>query len=312
MKSGIIISRAGQDRYPWLAFTLSFFFTGLGQVYNGDLAKGIVFFMLRIFTFVYPVAVIMLKNYDSYIFFFGAAAFINILIWILSPVEAMYTARGLDAVNLKKYNSEIFYILYGIFNVIVLFLSIYFISLFISIEEVTTDEMNPAFSAGEYILVNKYSLNKYDVGDVVFYSDDGSYNTGRIIAKGGEEYRYEGNKYYINDFELRLGILSDEEMERLGLSSSGDLFYETNGKRKYPVKVFIESDIEKTDKNKKAFLRRVNSIQIKKGMLLLSRDDRTSEDPGKVVNTDAIKGRVEGVFLTFNLGRFFLKPYFND
>ena len=145
MKSGIIISETGLNRYPWLAFTLSFFFTGLGQVYNGDLAKGIVFFLLRIFTFVFPVAVIILRNYDSYISFFGAAAVINILIWILSPVEAMYTARGLDVINLKKYNSLIFYIPYCVINTSLILSSLFFVSLFASIEQISNDDMNPSF-----------------------------------------------------------------------------------------------------------------------------------------------------------------------
>ena len=312
MKSGIIISEAGMGRHPWLAFTLSFFLTGLGQVYNGDLAKGIAFFMLRVFTFIFPVAVIIFKNYDSYLSFFAAAAGLNVLIWLLSSVEAVFTARGLDVINLKKYNSLIFYIVYGVINISILLSSYFLCSLFISIEKVSNDDMNPSFFSDEYILVNKYSINNLDIGDVVIYSNIESVNTGRIIAKAGEEYRYEGGKFYINDAALPLGILSAEEMDYLGLDSFEELFYETNGKRRYPVKVFFENNIEPDGKMKNAATRNMNSVQINKDMLLISSDNRTSYKPDSVIAGESVKGRVEGVFFTFNFGRLFLKPCLND
>jgi signal peptidase I len=224
----------------------------------------------------------------------------------------VFAARGLDVINLKKYNSLIFYIVYGVINISILLSSFFLFSLFISIEKVSNDDMNPSFFSDEYILVNKYSINNLDIGDVVIYSNIESVNTGRIIAKAGEEYRYEGGKFYINDAALPLGILSAEEMDYLGLDSFEELFYETNGKRRYPVKVFLENNIEGDGKKKNADSRNMNSVQIKKDMLLISYDNRTSDNPDGVIAGDAIKGRVEGVFLTFNFSRLFLKPYLND
>jgi TM2 domain-containing membrane protein YozV len=35
---------------PGLAAVLCFFYTGLGQIYNGEIAKGVILFVLRIFS----------------------------------------------------------------------------------------------------------------------------------------------------------------------------------------------------------------------------------------------------------------------
>ena len=101
-------------------------------------------------------------------------------------------------------------------------------------------------------------------------------------------------------------------MEHLGLYSFEELFYETNGKRRYPVKVFLENNDGADVKTKKTASRKISSLQIKKDMLLVSYDNRTSGNPNSVIAGDAIKGRVEGVFLTFNFRRLFLKPCIGD
>ncbi|MCU0822843.1 MAG: signal peptidase I [Spirochaetes bacterium] len=312
MKRGIIISEAGLDRNPALAFVLSFFFTGLGQIYNGDLAKGFVFFILRIFTIIFPAAVIIFKNLDSYILYFAASFVLNALVWLLSAVDAMYAARRLTDINLKKYNSPVFYIPYSIINIILVLLSLFLIFQFVSIKKISNDEMNPSFFKGEYMLINKYSRSGLDVGDVIYYSDAQTDRAGRIIARGGEEYRYEESRFYINNAELPLGILNADEMGSLGLDSSEELFYETNGRRRYPVKVFFENNPYKENKPAKKAVRYKESLQIKNNELLVSYDNRSSGNPALIVGKDVIKGRVEGVFFAFNLRRLFLKSYLNN
>lgn len=38
----------GQDKLPWLAALLSFIFPGIGQIYNGQIMKGVMLIVLAI------------------------------------------------------------------------------------------------------------------------------------------------------------------------------------------------------------------------------------------------------------------------
>ncbi len=304
MKNDIIKSERDMQRYPKHAFVLSFFFTGLGQIYNGDLSKGIVFYALRVLTLlIIPISTI-LKSIDSYISFFVFAIVLHIVFWLLSPLEAIYGAEGKDAVNLKRYNSLLFYSIYGVLSTGILICSFLFVSLFISTETIGTNRMNPTILDEECILINRYAINNLDIGDVVVYTDKGVNNISRIIAKEGDTLRYENNAYHINDTQLQLGILTGIEQERMGLENSEDLFYEVNGRRKYPVRV---SMIKSPDVPKKSTI-----ISVEQNMLLLSIDDRTKDNPYFIIDRSQVNGKVEGILYSSKFTRLLLQPYLTD
>lgn len=312
MEKGIIISENGLFRKPRTAFLLSFFFTGLGQVYNGDMARGAVFFLLRIISIIIPAIVAVTRNNESYIYVFAGAICCNIIIWILSSLEARYTAVRTGAYNLKIYNTAAVYFMLALMNFIIMIISLIFLSFFLSVEMVRTDDMKPAFSHGELILVNKYSYYNSDIGDAVVYSENGSDKIGRIIASGGETFAYADSRVYVNDSVLNLGILNAGDMDHLGLDNAGELFYETNGNRRYPVRVVVENNFEAGVKPRKTAGRIIVSGRVKKGMLLLSSDNRGSGAPFKTVPLPDITGRVEGIIFSFKLSRLLLQPYIDD
>ncbi len=304
MKKDIIKSESDLPRDQRIAFALSFFFTGLGQIYNGDFSKGIVFLALRILSLLIIPISGALKSIDSFISFFVIAFVFHAIFWILSPIEAMFGARGKDSVNLKRYNSLFFYSIYGTLSTGLLIFSFIFVTLFISIERIDTNRMNPTFLEDEYILVNRYAHKDLDVGDVVIYSNNGTNSIGRIIAKENETFRQEGNAYYINDTPLQLGIVAEPESDELGLENSENLFVEVNGRRRYPVIVNMPESPTDRDQGKTVF--------VLPGMLMLSIDNRMKDDPYHTIESKQISGNVEGVLYSSKFSRLLTQPYLMD
>jgi signal peptidase I len=299
MKSAIIKSESELIRYPVLAFALSFIFTGLGQIYNGDFSKGIVFFILRILSIIFIPLYVILQNNFSIIFILSAVA-VHLFVWLISSVEAMYSTKGKYAYNLKKYNTILFYIFYGIINTVFVIFSFFLIISLFSIKKIQTDDMNPLLLKNDYILINKYASKNAGVGEIIFFSSKSDLIAGRIIAGDADMISKKGNNYYINDSALSYSIISKLELEKMGLSNSEDLFLEINGEKKYPVKL-------KSGKNKGT--RTIESIALGKGEFLIAFDNRSKNDFHEAVSLNSVVGRVEGIIFSKELKRIFNTMY---
>jgi signal peptidase I len=285
MKSAIIKSESFLKRYPLLAFILSFIFTGLGQIYNGDFSKGVVFFIFRILSLIFIPLYVIFQNNFSIIFVLATSAF-HVIVWLVSSVEAAYSAKGKHAYNLKNYNMIVFYFFYIIINsVLIIFSGFLLISVF-SIEKIQTDDMNPLLIKNDYILVNKYAVNNIDIGDIIYFPSKNIFAAGRIISGDADMISKKGNNYYINDTVLSYTIISQPELEKMGIRNSEDLFFEINGEKKYPVKI-------KSARNKNPHT--VEQIALSKGEFLIAFDNRSKSDFHEAVSINSIIGRVEGI-----------------
>ena len=151
-------------------------------------------------------------------------------------------------------------------------------------------------------------VRNLEIGDVVVFPYEEKARISRIIAREGETYRFDKNLFHINDSGLQLGILNIKDIENLNVENSADLFYEENGSRKYPVRVFIEEN----QKTKKPALKKSRPVLIKPGRFLVSMDNRNKEDHYTVISYNNIIGRVEGILFGDNLYRLLLKPYLSE
>lgn len=300
MKDGIIRSESDLERYPSIAFSLSFLFTGLGQIYNGEFAKGLVLFLIRLLTVMVIPAAIKLKSVDPFIYLFAAAAAVNIIVWLFSALEARSDALYKYSVNLRPFNSIWFYAAYGVFSTALLAAALYILSFFVSVEKISKGSMNPSFIMDEYVLINKYQPEEADIGDVVYYRAGDGFRIRRVIAGGGETFAYDGKNYYVNDSALRLGVLESGKAARLGFDNSEDLFFEVNGGRRYPVKVNYEQRESSAQSGK---------IFIEPGKILVSGDNRTLSEPYEVIRVSSVIGIAEGIVFTSEIRRLLLKPH---
>jgi len=97
-----------KTRNPIIAVVLSLVTPGLGQIYNGELRKGLVFyFLLSLF----PLLLLLAKLQYT---FTGMLVLLFALItpYFANAGEACFTARKKNAIILKPYNKWYFYILF--------------------------------------------------------------------------------------------------------------------------------------------------------------------------------------------------------
>ncbi len=300
MKTEIIKSESRLKRYKSLSFTLSFFITGLGQVYNGDLSRAVIFIALRIFSLlIIPLFALTKSSSYSVLFLILPAAF-SLLVWLISPLEAIYSSNGKDAFNLKKYNSIIFYIFYAFIASALIIASALFVLSFFSMGKVAGDDMNPGLKKSEIILINKYAAKDISVGDVILFSSEKIITAGRVVAKEGNTVGMKNNVFYINDTALIYGIILKTDLEKMAIDNSEDLFYEINRERKYPVR--LEKKNGKIPPGQPVFL--------ESGKYFIAFDNRSINTMHYIIGSADVAGRIEGIIFSRQLKRIFNKMYF--
>jgi signal peptidase I len=200
-------------RRTWLACLLSLFSIGLGQVYNGQLKKGILFYFGAFcFSSVALYASIAVSQYRilNLLLLFAA-----IMPNIIFTVEAGFSANIIKTnFTLKKYNRWYFYLLY-------IFLVQYGLSIplagnlknfVVKAYKIPTGAMEKSIKIGDFILSDQ-TINlgnqREKIGDiVVFLRDKVALNSfgvrkvsyiKRIVASSGQTVKIDGKDLYVND-----------------------------------------------------------------------------------------------------------------
>jgi len=97
-----------KPRKWWIAGLLNLFEPGLGQIYNGQARKGLIFLVLPLFFL--PVLFFCLNN-NKILYFLIIFALLTTVYYIIAIGDAIYTARKFKTeYNLKKYNKLIIYL----------------------------------------------------------------------------------------------------------------------------------------------------------------------------------------------------------
>ena len=216
-----------KKRYPIIAAVFSLLTPGLGQLYNGQLKKGIIFFGAD---FVLPILLFLIGIQRRFPGLIALILFMTCL-WVFIIGEAFFTALRKKEVVLKPYNKWYVYIL-----IILLISGTYMIpsrdiayKIFrFSPFKITTGAMEPALESGDYLIADlKYfKENEIQRGDLVvfkFPQDPSKDFVKRIIAMEGEKIEIRDKQVYIND-ELNseeFKIPKDDKIE----SKPEDEFY---------------------------------------------------------------------------------------
>lgn len=297
----MIQSHARVHRHPVLAFFLSLLITGLGQMYNGDLARGLIYFFLRIINLLLIPAVLVLNREVSLIHFVTVMFVLHLIIIMITSADAFFSALRKPFINPGRVNSPLFYGLYSMLNILLLTLAILAVFSMISLERVKGTAMNPTFEEGEIILVNSLRAAFPQKGDVILYKNQGSLLIGRILAWGNDEVRFAGEALNVNGIPLSPGAYADDgERESLGLPNKENLFFETQGDRRYPI-----LGLPKNNRN----LARMRPQKIPVGSIFLLPDNRQTVEGGVTISTGMVAGIVEGIIFSSNYRRLCLRPY---
>jgi hypothetical protein len=287
MADTIIQTRKTKARKPGVSFALSLFFPGLGQMYNGDLAGGAAFGLLRVIALMAPPAWAVTRRPFSSIDVFIAFMLIILALTIASPLEALIRARRNAELPVRAYNSTGPYVAFTIAGTIINVIAVMILASFFSIRTSDGDRAGPLLDAGDVLLIQQYAPEGYRRGELALL-EDGS--PARIIAREGDSVKYEKNIFYINGRSLPLGYLADGIIARFAADRE-DVVSESGDAGPYPVRFRQSPSIT---------LQSIGGM-VQKGAVLAAADTRLEKDFARVVPAASLRGRVEGILFSLNV-----------
>jgi signal peptidase I len=204
-----------KKRKPFSALLLSII-PGLGQIYNGQLRKGLVFLTIDLLI---PIAFGLtgvLNNLSGLVIL----AVFSISFLIYRMTDGFVQAKKLTDYELKSYNKWYVYLSFVIvLGIIRTFLDLQ-ASTGIQTFKIPTPSMNPTMQPGDRVVasLNYYDNNQIQQGDiVVFNSPQGGIWTFRVIGMPNDSIEIKEGKVYVNNQLSELTtkeeyILDDQEV----------------------------------------------------------------------------------------------------
>jgi signal peptidase I len=220
-----MIKRAGGPRKTWVAVVLSLLMPGLGQVYNGQFQKGLVFFLLTtlgglaitLFTLTLPIVLL------------GLLLLLNILILVLTIVDAVKTARQHRySFQPQKYNRPLVYLtLYLVFGLLgELAVSGYIKQNHVQTYNIPTGSMETTLHVGDHILVDK-TVETVSRGDIVVFKllsdldkDNPRDFVKRVVGMPGDIIEMRDKQLLVNDQPVQEDYVINRDSRTLHAGSS--------------------------------------------------------------------------------------------
>jgi signal peptidase I len=197
-----------KKRNPIISLLFSILSPGLGQIYNGQLKKGII---------LYFIGLLILLTYSiAGLYFFGLIIYLFIGIgWLLFIyADALFTAIKIKQIELKDYNRWYFYLIFLLlFNTITLGSMDFLVT--IKAYSIPSGTMQPTLLVGDSILANNAAYgvrnpftNKVlipighpqrgDVAVFIFPLDPAKSYIKRVIGLPGDRVQITNKQVFIN------------------------------------------------------------------------------------------------------------------
>lgn len=202
-----IFSRGNmKKRNPIIATLWSIFTPGIGQVYNGQIIKGGIYYLMSLLL---PLSLGLIGLQYS---FYGMVCFVLLVIGFRLVIigDALVVSIKKKEISLKPYHRWYFYL---IFTIIILVISVFsedfmrYQVLGAKAYKVPSAGMSPTIVVGDHIMTNLkyYKNNKPQKGElIVFRSPDDSKKdyVRRVIGTEGDTVEIKNKKVFVNGKEV--------------------------------------------------------------------------------------------------------------
>ncbi len=222
-------------RNAFLAGLFSLVFPGLGQVYNGQIKKGIFYFAL---SYLIPAIFAVTRWATS---FTGVIIFmaIGISFLLIMVIDAILNAKKQKFYTLRPYNKWYNYVLIAIFISTMTF--VFDMKKMIGIQSyiAQTTANNPTILVGDWIVTDTkaYEKNTPKTGDLVtFTKEDGQLFMYRIVGLPNDTISLKDNIVSINNKLSKSKFIADRNVEGINFSELEETFPNGHSHRIYKSK----------------------------------------------------------------------------
>jgi signal peptidase I len=212
-----------KPRKWWIAGLLSLLEPGLGQIYNGQARKGIIFILLQLLLI--PFLLLSL-NSPYVLIFLGLMVLLTLVYYIIVVGDAVIYAKkcGFDY-RLKRYNKILVY--FGIVLGLTVFgnsLKLIITHNFVQAFKIPAGSMEPTLLIGDHILVDRSATARTpNCGDLVIfeYPEDPSKDfVKRVVAVGGDIIAIRDKKLYVNNLPVKEPYIVHKEINFIPASEN--------------------------------------------------------------------------------------------
>ena len=239
-----------KERKPLLALALSLFLTGLGQVYNGKLRKGVLLFLISIIVPFLLFQLSVVGPDKMLIAFLGSSLLASLGIYLWAALDAWKQARRIKTnYALKPYNKLFVYIIL----ILIVILNPYFYGRTKNLQKIyffafpyrmMTGSMMPSILPGDFIMTDRRvdhsaendGLKRGELVVFKFPLNREKYFVKRVIGFPGDKIEIKGMELFVNG-EKRTGqeVSYSEGKQDENIKSGTMAFYEKGDSGTYVV-----------------------------------------------------------------------------
>jgi len=211
----------GRRRKVWVAALLSLLLTGLGQLYNGQLRRGLIFYLLGE---VVGSILLMVAGMPLSLLLMAAVLLGQLSIKVVAIVDAGLGARRIgDDFRPARYNRPLVYLgTYLVFGVLLsAAFSGYLRENVVQAFKIPAKSMEPSLLAGDHILVDK-SPSPLARGDIVVFEfpEDAQKENPRdfikrVVGLSGDEIEVREKRLLVNGLPLNEPYVTHLEVETM-------------------------------------------------------------------------------------------------
>ncbi|HJT77568.1 MAG TPA: signal peptidase I [Gemmataceae bacterium] len=226
-------------REPWLAVALSLFAPGLGQIYCGEIVRGLVLFLASLlFTPLVLLAALLPPATPVLVALIAAAAAV-LGAYLYAVLAAYRSARRLrEQFQPREYNRPLVYALFLLVGVLYPVGGAWYLPHVFEAFYLPTESMAPTFLAGDRVLADKLAYRQAlpKRGDVVIFRvprKPGFTWIKRVVGLPGDTVEVKDGEVFVNG--KRLDRDRVPAVSLLGSVPEGAAFVESNAGSRYLV-----------------------------------------------------------------------------
>lgn len=272
-----------KPRNGFIVFLLSLLLPGLGQVYNGQPKKALIFFALLLF---FPLLFGLTRGTT---FFYGLLSLliIQIALRIYIIIDGVKNAKRQKDYILKPYNTWYYHLIIAIGMLAILM--IYDISTVLGTQtfKIPTNSNNPTIQLDDWLVADMraYKNSEPNYGDIVVYSGpDGHIYTFRVVGIPNDKIELIDNIVSINGKPSKATFIKDTTNDEMPVSEFEEEL--PNGHKHLIYKLKVPYDSTKTN---------IKNIIVPADSYYLLGDNRDYAADSRYegfISKDRIKGRI--------------------